>query len=249
METTIVAPKKSSKSKWRIVPFEKSVAGHPILSKEYLARNPLPADEVYAGTGKKLWWNCLVTECRHQYRATGNSRVNGTGCPACAGRVVTPTNNLAFCFPNLAKEYSGENPIPASKIYAYSHKKVEWNCLECKHTWWTSVKNRTRNQSGCPKCFEARRIKRNNHQATVKEKVSFAQAYPHLLAEYANKNDVPADKLILDEKDPLLWWDCQEAGHLWQARLSARLHDDLGCPECYLAKPKNKVNKNSPVNI
>ena len=54
---------------------------HPELAKEYHpTKNKLPADQVIAGTHKRLWWKCSKG---HEWEAKGHGRIDGTGCPCC----------------------------------------------------------------------------------------------------------------------------------------------------------------------
>lgn len=49
---------------------------HPTKNRE------LTPNDVVAGTNKKIWWKCPKGD-DHAWQATGNHRVNGTGCPKC----------------------------------------------------------------------------------------------------------------------------------------------------------------------
>ncbi len=254
METTVVARRKSSKPRRIVVPFERSVAADPLLLKEYSPRNPLPANQVFAGTFRKLHWDCSNLDCRFPYQATGNNRKAGTGCPACAGREVTPKNNLEFCFPEIAEEYDPENPIPAAKIYAFSHTRVKWHCSnpDCGHHWETSVKNRTFHKTNCPKCYNRNRVRKP--EVSEIKKVSFAELYHSLVPDYLPPpdNPLPPDQLFLEPGlDPIIAWSIEGGcSHTWKARLSSRLEDDIGCPKCDLIRRKiKKETKKALSNI
>jgi hypothetical protein len=56
---------------------------HPHLAKEWHPHLNLPVlpTEVITGTAKKFWWVC---DEGHEWQATGNSRRNGSNCPACS---------------------------------------------------------------------------------------------------------------------------------------------------------------------
>jgi len=58
---------------------------NPELAKEWHPtknENLTPNDVAYGGD-KKYWWQCTV--CNHEWEAKMSHRVNGSGCPACAG--------------------------------------------------------------------------------------------------------------------------------------------------------------------
>ena len=78
---------------------------HPRLAEELIG-NP---DSLVAGTSTKLDWKCSV--CDHTWKATGNGRRAGRGCPACAS--------------------SGYDPSKTGHFYIlhYSDDKTDW--LKC----------------------------------------------------------------------------------------------------------------------
>jgi len=62
------------------------------LLAEYMRdKNPLPPEQVTAGSGKKVWWKC--SKCNHPWQAAPNDRKHGKGCPACAGKRIRPDKN------------------------------------------------------------------------------------------------------------------------------------------------------------
>ena len=189
----------------------------PHLIKEYLDKNKLPESQVLAGTHTKLWWKCSV--CEHEWQATGNSRSQGTGCPACAKQVVTETNNLAATHPFLALKYSEKNELPANKVIAGTRKKLWWKCSVCEHEWQATGDNIVYKHRGCPAC--ANRV--------VTEKNNLTVTHPHLAEEYSEKNELPADKVIAGTNKKL-WWKCSVCGYEWQATGNARLCGWKNCP-------------------
>lgn len=126
---------------------------HPHLVPEYSSRNVKPVTRVIAGTNKKLWWKCSKETCGYEWEAKGTDRAFGrkSGCPACAGKVATPRNNMALTHPFLAEEYASRNSKPATEVLAGITRKVWWICRCCQHEWPAPGSNRV-NGSGCPKC-------------------------------------------------------------------------------------------------
>lgn len=119
---------------------------HPLKNGELLST------EVGPGSVKKVWWRC---ELGHDYEAPVFSRVQGTGCPYCAGRkVLAGFNDLATLFPKLAEEWHPtlNGSLTPEAITRGSHKKVWWQCGE-GHVWNTAVFARAKqNGTGCPVC-------------------------------------------------------------------------------------------------
>ncbi len=56
---------------------------HPELSKEWhpTKNSPLTTINIRAGNNNKFWWKCKKG---HEWKASGNHRINGRGCPICS---------------------------------------------------------------------------------------------------------------------------------------------------------------------
>jgi len=207
---------------------------HPELAKEYHpTKNVLPADQVIAGTNKKLWWKCL-RDPRHDWERSGSERVIGSGCPFCSNQKVHPeTNSLAITHPELAKEYHPtKNKSPADQVYAATCQKLWWKCLKDeRHEWEARGSHRTKSGSGCPFC---------SNQKVHPETNSLAVTHPELAKEYhPTKNELPADQVIVGTNKKL-WWKClKNERHEWETRGQFRVKGS-GCPYCYR---ESRINK------
>lgn len=200
---------------------------HRELAAEYMPppKNKLPVGQVIAGTNEKLWWKCSVTTCGYEWEATGNNRVKGKGCPACSGRVATPTNNLALVRPDLAKEYmTSKNALPPDQITPLSNRVVWWKCSvrKCRFEWRTTPSHRSVGNTGCPAC---------SHNVLT-PRHSLASIRPDLAKEYLvpPENDLPANKMF-PGTDKKVWWRCPECGDKYEARVDHRSAGS-GCPAC-----------------
>ncbi len=127
----------------------------PDLAAEWHpTKNELSPEEVTIGSGKKAWWRCSRSQCKHHnWKADICSRTIGGNCPYCSGHKVCPCNSLATLRPDLAAEWHPtKNKLSAGEITVSSGKKFWWICDQ-KHEWETQVWNRTKkNGSGCPIC-------------------------------------------------------------------------------------------------
>lgn len=130
---------------------------HPMVaSRWHPSKNgTLFPENVNFGSGKKVWWRCQE-DPRHEYQSriydqTSNA---GNGCPICVGRLVVPgINDLATLSPGLLEEwdFSRNNQVDPATVSIGSDKKVWWVCSE-GHEWRSSIKNRSRLESNCPRC-------------------------------------------------------------------------------------------------
>ena len=74
-------------------------------------------------------------------------------------RFKQPGNNLLVKFPIIAMEFDSEkNGITPDKVYPSSNKKYWFNCPK-GHEYKTSIAHRTKEGTGCWKCYNERRRK------------------------------------------------------------------------------------------
>lgn len=131
---------------------------HPEIAAEwdYDNNGDLLPTLVRPKSGKKVWWKCPLG---HQYNARVCNRVNGKGCPYCAGRkVLDGFNDLQTVDPDLAAEwnYQRNGALLPSMFTKGSHQKVWWRCKECGHEWEAAINNRYKGR-GCPVCANKKR--------------------------------------------------------------------------------------------
>jgi hypothetical protein len=131
----------------RRVPKERSLAFvSPELAKEwdYEKNYPLTPEDVFAKSGKKVWWKC---------RKCGNTRHSSPHDIIDKNIICHRCNSLAVKNPKLIKEW---NTVKNGKLTPYdvsycSGKKVWWKCKK-GHQWISTVAHRN-NGRGCPYCF------------------------------------------------------------------------------------------------
>ena len=181
---------------------------------------PVSVLELAVGTGKKLNWNCST--CENKWKATGDSRKNGKGCPACAGQRIHSDgrNSMAQTHPELAKEYQGD----ATKVMAGTNKRLDWKCSTCNHKWKAMGNHRLRGR-GCPLCGKKKQAE-NKKTYHLQKNGSMAETHPELAKEYQGD----ATKIIAGT-NYLLDWKCSICNHEWKATGSNRI-SGKGCPAC-----------------
>ncbi|SFF45286.1 zinc-ribbon domain-containing protein [Blastococcus tunisiensis] len=202
-----------------------SLARFPELAAQFdvQANGGRTPDQVVALTMEKLWWACPVAD-DHRWRAPGDSRVRGSGCPACAGRQVSVTNNLAR-FPELAAQFDveangGRTP---EQVVAGTHELLWWACpVAPDHRWRARAQARVAG-AGCPAC-SGRQVSVTNNLAR----------FPEVAAQFdveANGGRTP-DQIVAGTPEKL-WWTCPVApDHRWQASGDSRVRIGSGCPAC-----------------
>lgn len=193
---------------------------------DYTKNINISPEDVTPSSNKKVWWKCKSKG--HLWQATVHHRVLGTGCPACAGKMVTIDNCLATINPTLSSEWHNNKNgtlIPGD-VTPYSNKKVWWLCSK-GHEYEASISNRSRGNS-CPFCSSHRASPENN----------LAVINPDVAGEWDySKNSplIPYD--FLPQSNKKVWWRCK-FGHEWSAIISHRSRGLKKCPECK-SKKKN----------
>lgn len=190
---------------------------HPHLSAQWSSKNVLGADEVTAGSGKKVWWVCKEG---HEWEAAVYNRSLGKSCPYCAGQKVLPGfNDLATTHPELADEWCAtKNTCLPNTISAGSNKKVWWKCKN-DHTWLATPNKRAYCGQGCRQCYLLTPRKRRD----IVETISLVR--PEILEEFIGDQ---SEGLLVKNIYP---WKCKHCGYEWKAEFDNRMRG-AGCPQC-----------------
>ena len=165
----------------------------------------------------------------YEWKASLDTRIRGTGCPVCAGRVVKPGyNDLLTLNPNLAAEWHPTNNdgLLPSMVTSGSGKNVWWKCKK-GHEWKAAICDRKRG-NGCPYCSGKKVVIGETDLLTVN---------PLLASEWhptRNKDLLPSQ--VSANSGKTVWWKCKK-GHEWKAKIYSR-NNGCGCPECYKLKKK-----------
>lgn len=210
------------------------------LEKNY----PLTPSEISAGSSKKLWWTCKLG---HSFQSAVYSRtLQHTGCPICAketakeratkSRLIDGVNDLATCFPELAKEFDTVKnaPLTANKIAGKSNMKIWWICRE-GHSYLSTPNRRALLNNGCPYC---------SGRNVILGKTDLATTNPELVEEFdLDKNFPLTPQQVSKGSEKKVWWYCKK-GHSYESTISSRTNMKSGCPYCSNIVKKIQVGFN-----
>lgn len=198
---------------------------YPTLAKEWhpTKNGELAPADVVPGTRRKVWWRC---EKGHDYQASVASRVNGSGCPICAGKkVLAGFNDLATLYPAIAAHWHPEKngALTPAQVTPASNKKVWWHC-DKGHDYQAVIASRTQRGGGCPYCAGRKVLAGFNDLATLEPTVA-KEWHP-------TKNGALTPQDVTSGSKKRVWWRCS-AGHEWQAVIYSRTGNQrCGCPVC-----------------
>lgn len=203
----------------------------PDLAAEWIKElnNGVKPSECSYQSRKRINWKCK--KCGYVWTNSVANRVNGEGCPFCAGKtVVQGKNDLATVFPELARQWIecvSDNKATPQSVSSCSNKKVLWQCQICKGKWVVSINSRTRGgkMHGCPYCLNEKVLPGFNDLKTLSPEVASEWNY--------EKNGELRPENILNKSSRKVWWKCHECGYEWRTSVASRTGSNhSGCKEC-----------------
>ena len=177
----------------------------------------------------KAWWRCPVA-ADHRWANSLEKRSQGQGCPFCAGRRASSTNNFALKNPRLAAEWhpTKNGALTPADVTWGSSKKVWWLCpTNPAHEYQQSPKSRSRGH----KCFWCHGDRRD----VVAYDRSLAARYPEIAREWHPTKNATVPEHISARSKQRVWWLCP-MGHEYQTDVGTRTREDgkaTGCYECF----------------
>ncbi len=197
---------------------------HPELAAQWhpTKNGQLTPADVFASTGKKIWWEC---EQDHEYETSGKARVSkSSGCPYCARKLIlVGFNDMATTHPELAAQWhpTKNGDLTPTHVFAGGGRKIWWMCSE-GHEWEVSGNQRVNYSTGCPICSGKKIVSGVNDMATLRPDLA-AQWHPI-------KNGDLSVNDISPWSNTKIWWRCSE-GHEWLAAGNQRM-SGTQCPVC-----------------
>ena len=106
-----------------------------------------------------IHWRCQKSD-DHKWRKSFTKQHHQRFCPFCNNRKVSKTNCLATLYPDLAKEFhkTKNGKSTPRTVSAFACKNFWWHCKTCNHAWEANLQNRATNNTGCPQCWQKRRV-------------------------------------------------------------------------------------------
>lgn len=193
---------------------------HPALAEEWSrTKNTLSAEQVSAGSEKKVWWDC---KNGHTWEALVAHRVRGYGCTICAGKIIVPGfNDLESQLPWLMEIWShADNAEDPKAVSATSYKSFRWECPE-GHTFSSSV-NALKRGRGCAVCAGRQVVVGVN---------DLASSSPAIAESWHPTKNVPLTPLqVTNGSGRMAWWICP-VGHEYKSLIANRVKG-AGCGVC-----------------
>ena len=175
-------------------------------------QNTVSFDELTPGSHERCTWRCHT--CGYVWPAFVYNRfIGGTDCPACAGRVVTDTNNLAALHPDLAAmwDYKENGALTPRDVVPGSHKKAFFKCRN-GHSYERGISQFVRNGGACKYCA--------GQAATPEDNLTVTN--PDLVREWhPTRNRALRPEDFKRGSNAIVWWKDRK-GSEWRASISKR---------------------------
>jgi len=148
----------------------------------------------------------------------------GFYCPICENiMLVSGMNDLATCYPILAKEYDTvKNAILPEEMPINYGSNVWWVCPEKNHSYEMPVRNRINDGLNCPICKNVRVLKGDNDAETHYPKITNVWDF--------QENERKPDEIAYTS-DVAFNYICP-SGHQWSESLQSLIRNDYHCPIC-----------------
>ncbi len=264
----VCAYKKRAISKTNADYRDSIAALYPELLEEwdYEQNGVLSPETVYPGSSKKVWWKCK--KCHQRYYSSVNNRINGSGCPLCAGKTIIPgINDLQkWCKDNnrtdiLTEWDYNKNTITPDQIAPFSGRKIYFICKE-GHSYSSALSNRLTYRLGCPICNKYNRSSFQEQAILYYLRYKFKDAVNSYHVDWIGKQEldiyIPSIKTAI-EYDGIQWHKnkaeqeqrkdglCKENG-IRLIRVREDGLDYYGSAECVSVDPRKKGSLNTAIS-
>lgn len=173
----------------------------------------------------KASWRCKRFEY-HEWSAPISRRVNGSGCPYCAGVRLHPRDSAFYKMEqDLINEYDSKlnNGLDLRTVSVSYTKAVNWRCSSSSdhQPWPALIATRVDGRNGCPSCA----------QPSVDPHKSLAHTHPYLIKEWHPQNVLTPFQVTSGSGRVVDWICAQKKDHVYPMRVA---HRSAGhqCPKC-----------------
>ena len=197
-------------------------AMRPELIALWSAENEMSPDETFYNRQSLVLWDCQ--ECHGTYPMKIRDKTpDNTDCPYCNNIKLLPAfNDLRTVYPELAAEWSENNPDSPSDYLRTSAHTALWACPTCYGEYVARICDRTVGDDACPYC---------RHKKVLAGFNDLASVYPELASEWSADNvDKPTEYLRTSPHTAL--WSCPTCHGEYKARICERTIGDDACPYC-----------------
>ena len=192
------------------------------LIKEYSLKNEVPISEYPVNSVHKVLWTCPTCHGDYLYRMC-DREIGDDSCPYCRHKkILSGFNSFEDTDPDLAKEWSSDNPDLPSEYMKSSWYRALWTCPTCHGNYFYRICDRELDDDSCPYCRNLKVLPDFN---------SLPDLAPELVNEWSSENpDLPSEYTRSSTHRAL--WTCSSCHGDYFYRICNRELDDDSCPFC-----------------
>ena len=192
------------------------------LIKEYSLKNEVPISEYPVNSVHKVLWTCPTCHGDYLYRMC-DREIGDDSCPYCRHKkILSGFNSFEDTDPDLAKEWSSDNPDLPSEYMKSSWYRALWTCPTCHGNYFYRICDRELDDDSCPYCRNLKVLPGFN---------SLPDLAPELVNEWSSENpDLPSEYTRSSPHKAL--WTCPTCHGDYPYRICDRELDDDSCPYC-----------------
>lgn len=172
-------------------------------------------------------WHCK--NCKHVWQTESGDAIPITAlCNNCFGET---SEDPLFTeeYPELAKEWSTDNMLPAAEVLSFYPLNAYWLCKDCANTWRATIEERRFNKKNCPYC---------SRKLPLPGIDSLAALYPSEIEEWVHEvNAVLPEEVFPDNQTRPIMWRCKTCHILYSCTAYEKTSKLKGCNNCNSEHP------------
>ena len=182
----------------------------------------MPISEYPVNSVHKVLWTCPTCHGDYLYRMC-DREIGDDSCPYCRHKkILSGFNSFEDTDPDLAKEWSSDNPDLPSEYMKSSWYRALWTCPTCHGNYFYRICDRELDDDSCPYCRNLKVLPDFN---------SLPDLAPELVNEWSSENpDLPSEYTRSSTHRAL--WTCSSCHGDYFYRICNRELDDDSCPFC-----------------
>lgn len=210
--------------------FDKSFASQS-KSQFWSNKNDKNPREVLKRSIGKFWFDC--NHCSHEFLSSLDN-IKNRWCPYCSNppkRLCDDEScencfNKSFASHEKSIFWSNENDKTPREVFKNANKKFYFNCMDCNHSFETTLNSISTNSSWCSYCF----LKNLCEEEECKDCFNKSFASQEKSQYWSEENDKTPREVFRCSGEKY-WFDCENCGHSFDTTLG---HINTGnwCPYC-----------------
>lgn len=211
--------------------YERSFASHP-RSKFWSKKNDDKPRYVFLKSCKKAWFDCDV--CHHEFEIRiAHASDSNSWCPYCGKHKLCEREDCQWCFQNSfashpkSQFWSPYNLFKPRQVFKNSHRKYQFLCPVCSHTFTDTLSHIASDKRWCQYCSNSRLC------SDIFCEPCYDKSFEsHERSEYWDFERNPVTPRDVFRGDNCKYWFICEKKHGFFTSLNSITYAKTWCPVC-----------------